>query len=197
MGTTKSARNNALFLLGSLIRSLSHELRSPLSVLANDLTYLKSRYPNDDVDRALAQVDKISSLLKKVSKIGDGALDLESHPMKEVLALAELDTAQCGDAMITVDRDVTALALQWLVELLDGFSYGKNTAARIAPGQIEFSQVNAPSIKGDFSSLTSFCSEACRTNTLLAPLIDSVFQAQAIELKISSGDRLVVNLGFH
>lgn len=194
MGTIKSAPNDSLFLLGSLVRSLSHELRSPLSVLVNDLTYLKSRYPAEHVDRTLAHVDKISELLKKACKIGDGTLELQSWSIKEILAAAGFETSKCGEISVLVDLKTTVLALRWLGELLDSLSNEAKTEVQIAPGILEFCKPISAAGKGQFSSLTSFCSEALRKDLLIAPLIDAIFEAQLIELKISSGDKLTVKL---
>ena len=53
-------------LLGATLRTLSHELRSPLSVVSNELQYLASRLPAEECARAQRRCQEVSDLLKQM-----------------------------------------------------------------------------------------------------------------------------------
>lgn len=67
MASTKQESNfdqNLIAIVSALIRALSHKIRTPLSVISNDLSYLKTLLPNEDIDRDLSKVKLISELLR-------------------------------------------------------------------------------------------------------------------------------------
>jgi len=196
MATTKFAHNRSLSLLGSFVQALAHDLRTPLSVIANDLTYLQHKYPKDEIDRTLGQVERVAALLKKAVGLSDAALQCEPVSLRELLRRADLSfEAFAADSTVMVDVERTIAALQELLKFIEAWSGGKMT---IGAGnrEIRFSNFFFADSKGDYSSLTSFFCKALNNNNLTAPLVDALLEAQGIDVVINSGDNFSLKLEF-
>jgi hypothetical protein len=76
-------------LIGAFLHSLGHTLRTPLSVISNELYYLASLTPKGECDRAIRRCTELSETLKRVSVLSRADSPHEEVDLAQVLA--ELD----------------------------------------------------------------------------------------------------------
>ncbi len=80
--------NNSRYFLQYLLRALVHKVKTPLSILQNDLEYYKSLYHNDEFEKTKTAVEKINDLLDStyltMDKRGSLKEDLDLSKIKEL-----------------------------------------------------------------------------------------------------------------
>lgn len=62
-----------------------HELRSPLSVLSNDLAYLTAKYQAEDLNNSKESIKRISEILSSVESCSNTQKESESSTVAELL----------------------------------------------------------------------------------------------------------------
>ena len=75
----------SLYILNLALKSLEHRLRTPLSVISNDLNYLKLVASSKECDRALEAVRYFSILLSQSCNVGAPFISPQREPLSEVL----------------------------------------------------------------------------------------------------------------
>ncbi len=76
-------------LIGALLRSLAHTVRTPLSVVSNEIQYFSSLLPKGESDRALTRCRDIDQLLRRYAQISCEAPCFEEVSFAELRALCE------------------------------------------------------------------------------------------------------------
>lgn len=96
--------NNSRYLSQYLLRALVHKVKSPLSILQNDLEYYKSIYNNDEFDQTQTAVKKINNLLDNAFLITfqEGA--------KEELDLSKIKELESFCTITTENKPIKILA---------------------------------------------------------------------------------------
>lgn len=133
-----------LDLIAALLRALSHKIRTPLSVISNDLNVIKSHGFTDECTRDLAKVNQISELLRRcttavLASSAPSRLTLEQLAKK--LGGIELRLAE-GDAgqPLTIDAERLNTALHFIADTLGAFAPKGSFTAEPFPVQC---QINA------------------------------------------------------
>src|SRR4051812_47237557 len=62
-------------LLAAFSRALGHQLRTPLSVISNELAYLGSAHPGEDISRAVERCKSITGILQNINVPGGSLCD--------------------------------------------------------------------------------------------------------------------------
>lgn len=142
-----------LRLLKHLHKALSHRIRTPLSVISNDLQFLNSQYPHAELDRTIAQCKKITDVLTDCA-IEEGsreALDRhlsylakwESKPGTEkhsIVIEAPVETTRSIDFLLFSEAFNEILSQDTVhAPILDALciSLGVKIRGRLRPGVIE------------------------------------------------------------
>lgn len=101
-------------------RSLSHKIRTPLSVISNELYCLGTKTSKEDVELALSQCKKISGILGSATAL-TAELSISDFPAKDLVDA-------CGiDLTIRGDKEKLLFALSLLEE-----TFGAPIAQKIA-----------------------------------------------------------------
>lgn len=72
-------------LLAAFSRALSHQMRTPLSVISNDLFYLQTLVAPEECQRSLERCKSISDILARSCELDTEPLQLASIPVSAVL----------------------------------------------------------------------------------------------------------------
>jgi hypothetical protein len=102
-------------LLNSIINQISHQLRSPLSAVSNDLQYILKVSPNLETDRTLNSANRISNILSEHEEflsrlnkiIEQKALDDFVDLVEAVFNKYSLSTVQKNKSEIIVKKENT------------------------------------------------------------------------------------------
>ena len=100
------------------IRALSHKIRTPLSVIQNELTYFKSKLAEEEFDRAFSACKNINELLKKASSAVKLEPDFRKISLQEFSG--HIASAAClqlknnlNDSNLVVELDSELFTLAW------------------------------------------------------------------------------------
>lgn len=200
----REATTDSLDLLSAFLRALSHKIRTPLSVISNDLTYFQTLVPNEDFSRAIGKVQDISEILRSFSQPIGVTLKLQSLSGAAFSQfLQDNDVAFKSDSkfdslQIEVDpaglvasirliqslvdegqRTPTAQKNQLLWQPTQRDSLGVISTKAHIPLIEKYSLSNGPA---EFSDLTTFFFRTLQIDTPTAPLIDLMLGKQAISM---------------
>lgn len=184
---------SSLAQLYCFIRALSHKIRTPLAVIQNELTYIKTQLPAEECERAIEGCRRIKDVLSAVSKDISYQADLQPLQMPELGTLfPALDGLNfqlepgIENEIVRVDKALLGFAFRGMTEFLA--AHQKNMplsyrcrAARDGSGLfIHLSGTFQAylSKKADLSrTYVSFCefSYLCLDNdSVLLPLVDAI-----------------------
>jgi|GEM_PF-2400837 len=172
------------------MRALSHTVRTPLSVVQNDLSYfasVKSALPPEEYTRGIERCRQISELLRTATPLplsppnkcevsGHGPSVLAHHD-RLVWLIAELRSLTSESSGTTSEMTVQS----------------KDTVVSLNFGAAG----NTSKAHGDWDSLSAFYSEALGLDKLSAPLLDAYVWAIDGSILLSSEPthfRITVNL---
>lgn len=165
-----------------LLKVLSHKVRTPLSVVMNDLSYYSSLLPAEECDRPLRRCREIADLLSYCSLPPPKPLTSE-EVKKGLLAVLEQGRSYsfpCKDGALLLHTAVSECLT--LLEL-----FLENTSKRDDDGSYTISgtttsRLKVPALYSSLSSLTS----AQDIESLSAPLVDLVFSDYAVGFSCSA-----------
>jgi len=114
-------------MLACLCRALAHKIRTPLSVISNDLSYLQTIVPKEECQRGLESVRAIAHVLKSFSQLGPPQLSKitsDLHTLWREVRVPQQIELELGPALseFSISCDVERLrfgfqlVLQMLVE---------------------------------------------------------------------------------
>ena len=193
MACTLTAMNHnkqTSVVINALVRALSHKIRTPLSVITNELSVLESQLNPGEAALAQKQCGDISDLLKEagLNKGPEKEINLEevlNGFFKEVNFNADLNT-------LYIDEDSLNQLFMSLSELL-----GKEA-------QVEVNMENGFYIlsftgpqsdlehHGKYHLLSEYYSEKCGRDTLAAPIADAILLSISRKLFIEVSDYISV-----
>jgi len=105
MARSNDSINDDLFLCGRMARSLAHIVRGDLAVIQNDLTYLGTIVPPDEIERSKNRCARASATLQKLSILADNH-STSVCGSEELLELFRVDSSARGlsGRMVTLER---------------------------------------------------------------------------------------------
>lgn len=104
----------------ALLRSIAHKMRTPLSVLSNELTSLSDTHPELGAPVLLGEVRKIADLLKRVVPPGNKGFLQSRVAIRELFTECSLS----GEHETLVDKEKTI----WAIKSLLGYIRDQNFA---------------------------------------------------------------------
>lgn len=104
-------------LLKAYSRSLFHKVRTPLSVVSNDLFYLKNEFPAGDLERPIRKSELIGNLLKEKEKHFSNPLPVDCD-IYEIFRMGEIGKVPPGELKVRVDKEKLQFAVSQLTKLI-------------------------------------------------------------------------------
>lgn len=201
----------ALEAIQTLMRGLAHRVRTPLSVVSNELTYLAKVYQTEECRRAMDRCQGISQILKSASLSLDPSVQVEEIPLPDFLRSClpgssisaqvapaglclQVNTVEVKEAFLRIKDVLTEAAsdlpADWRVVLEQ-----ENHRLLL---QLELHTQAVPRATGDmtFSSFASFFCTACGLDLLSAPLVDALLWANQGEVEITYDGNCRVQIDF-
>ncbi len=198
---SRTSHGTALALLSAFVRAIAHKVRTPLSVITNDLSYLQTLVPPNECDRSLERSREIANLLRRLCEVGDAEVVL-----KPLLLGAVLPPNLAGLSELTVlgDESKLRLAFEFMNEVLFALGRGAMDVAGSvtqASSIIELRHamdVARPEIDGQsFETFTSLVNLALERDSPFPPLLDALLLAHGCGMQLRiSGVQLVLRLSF-
>ena len=195
---------HSFYILQAFVRALSHRIRTPLSVVSNDLHYLKTFAPPGECDSSADRCREIAKILSETTILGSAPLTIESLRLGDFFQLPEVSvnyhlTPDAFQLMVLADTERWGVLFRELLVLLRSLSNepGKvHVAATASAGRIELdlelSAVLAP--RQVHTSLSSFfCGELGR-DSFVAPLLDALIWSHGASCFIGNSQKKYWNL---
>lgn len=197
--------------MDALVKALSHRVRTPLSVISNDLNYYKTVYAQEDFLRGIARCREITDTLKLINCLGGGELVMEELSLEECFdkAFSRLKGRELSwrlhvdpGEILRADRQRFSEALALLLGIIanqDSLSVSGKIIIELGHGRLNigfaFDKALIDQQIGPINSLTAFFSQYLGCDLVEAPLIDAVFLAHgwATEVEMSNG-RLIFKI---
>lgn len=171
-------------LMTQLLRVLSHKMRTPLSVISNDLQYLASIHPDAEVERSLGKVKTISDLLSAVQS----GLHCEVVPQEvslcELLTVAgiEYESEVLSLPRVKAGPDFLKILFQELREMTQCRVIGCAELGSYVALECSGEIASEMSRDFDFSLFTQVFNEELQLDSALFPILDSLLIASNISL---------------
>jgi len=199
---TQITRADSFFsLMSAFTRALNHSLRTPLSIISNDLFVFRGLLPPDETSRSEQRCKQISNILHELTILGGE--DLITAPCVLGALLNDLGfNNQCQEELL-IEADTTRLqfALQQVLSLISPEERQKTTwtlskeettitlAWELNPNyHIDSSMVE--------SSLTYYIHRFQDKDALMPVLADCILMAHEIQITISDNPAKKIELTF-
>jgi hypothetical protein len=197
-------------LISNLIRSLAHRVRTPLSVISNELEALRTVAPEVELDASRQRAAQIADDLKLLSRFARPLYDRVAFDISELLREVgremkiQIDEYP-GSFLTTGDRCCFKLALLSIIELLllvdtngaaaFGFSVeeiGDSSGALI----VRCSAIPGASCSpaSNWHGFSEFFNEQLHLDTFLPACIDSLLIAQGVSVSIAVQSGMEIRL---
>jgi hypothetical protein len=188
----------ALLFLGAFARALAHQIRTPLSVVSNELVCIGAEHP-ELVSTANPRVKDITEILKAANRLGHTA------PVFQRIALQDLNERLFAGQQSKMLGDAALLraAFQGLIDIFDKYGVPASElrcrvrCIEIAVESIYFSCAWKSGIAPySTDSLTAALCGKLGLDTIEAPLFDAVMDAHSISVAVAIDlSSLEINLG--
>ncbi len=181
-----------LNLLAFLAHALAHRIRTPLSVISNDLHYFKSLLPSGEVDRSLERAREIDKILRQAACLERSAHKTDCVSFKEIFGVGD------SDWRIEVDQALMQNGLELLKSVASSLSTGQDWAFSANASSSECILKATLTLKenevlrgpGSYPTLTETLSLSSGLDLIAVPLLDAIFLAYASKLEVEVGINL-------
>lgn len=207
-------------IVSALIRAIVHQIRTPLSVISNELEALRPRLSSAEIEREERKVQDISRFLRDLSQFSSsGTLEQELDLLPILLNLSLRSggnfrvRTETNNTRLRGDPRLLSLALSSLVDVLRGLGSsagndasdlaifecvvsrsGEALEIRIADGS---GQDELDEGSREYQGLTAFCSGVLDTDSVLPPCIESILIAHNADVRIRIVSGIQVRMTFH
>lgn len=182
----------ALATLLSLMRAISHQIRTPLSVISNDLVYFKSLIDPAECERGISKCRQISDLFKPFQLLEEPGQSFETFELQTLLLEIFADRFENPeyDMLLTGSRANLKHALTWLSEIFRIETVSIIKESLHLTSSILFSlgeplPIASASLEKDVFSVTEIFAKQANDDSILPMLIDAVFFSFSAQLKIA------------
>jgi hypothetical protein len=199
---------NSLTLLTALMRSLGHRLRTPLSVISNELSCLSRIVPEGECSRAQRQCQEISTILKSTMSLAG-----KESPARNISGAELFSQLTCLEAELSpeqavlkfcLDPEMIQAAVVMLRErIIDGeewqASFEFDRAENLFSLWLENRSAakDSPALGRQFSLISEFLLFEYDRDSIEAPVCDALFLAQGIDVQITAdASGAAIKLGF-
>ena len=183
-------------LLTALFRSLNHELRTPLSVISNELYVLQAQ--SQDVEAALRKVREIDSLLGGVQHLLREPTPFQSCTLLDLLSEVsrehDLELVVHGESEWMVDTDLMTRALREFCVIAISMKRVERRVDIQSNGRVVFRSIPPDESRSEkVTSVSQFLSQQGRAWDARIPVIDTVFILHGIILNFEENNTLVLS----
>lgn len=187
---------DVFFLMSSLARAVNHQLRTPLSIISNNLFCLRGSAPAPELVASEEGCARIAAILTEMNRLGNEPLNLELFDLAPIIS--DLTGTPCREAYFRGDMRRIRLAFQLLGELpppLDG-----NVRWRVVASK-DFLVLRAthPIEETHGRQCTSFTAfyRDCFDSDAIAPIVlDAILFSHKIEVTIDTAPALETSVRF-
>ena len=167
-----------VLLVAALVRALGHQIRTPLSVIQNDLSYLATIAPAEECRRGLDRCRRIADILKAAMLSGGTRFEQGEC---DLLALAREHqySSTLGEARCRGDREKLAYIVQSLPSIVASLA-GTVAAAELSREDrciaLSARATNAAESprNGDYVSLTELSLDGFKRDLIESVLVDAI-----------------------
>ena len=194
------SRTRALDLLLTLMQTLSHQVRTPLSVISNDLTFFQSIIEPSECERGILRCRQISDYFKPAQLLSNSTAKSEIFNMQTLLQEifgssleGKSSTMQCQGIQNNLQQ-----AFRWIAELFsvesvrflgDRRSLKFNLAKPIEIKGVSKNRIDSHS---NITSISEIYAADAGYESILPILIDAVFVSYSAECRIVAEREFVV-----
>ncbi|RMG41302.1 MAG: hypothetical protein D6719_08805 [Candidatus Dadabacteria bacterium] len=191
-------------ILRNFITSLAHNLRTPLSVISNELAYIQSVLKEHDCEAAIRKCKQISASLSAVTGLVDYPATTGRYSLEEYsyLLISTTENINLKEFCLSINPKQLKIVLESLAEIVAGktsdnisnLKLFKVTAAEDFV-KIELSGENPTNLEPSTGTLISelFLKSGVK-NPHILPIIDSILLAHSCKMVISVGKIISINL---
>lgn len=178
-----------------LLRGLAHDIRTPLSVISNELSYLSSE---ERPLRGLARCREIAELLRRLQAPRLAALE----PLELEACLAQLELTAppgCAGLRLAADPEMLRYCLSLIALLMPAARPELALDAARTRITLRYTEPLAPEAHRCARRAASFTDYFCRQCDLdraAPPLIDAVLDVHRAEIEIEAQTELSAAIGF-
>lgn len=185
------------------IRAVNHSIRTPLSVVSNELFYFKSLLPAQEIERAEARCAEIAGILDRSKFCGTTELCFEevyaSELVNEAAAALGISVSAAPSCKLYADRSRLAAAIRQLLVLLrvespDGSAVypGLKTTINDEFFSLYFEVRHSTNVSG--TSLVQILQSIRGQDAFEAVLLESIFEAHSIKSRVFLAQHLTIEL---
>jgi signal transduction histidine kinase len=205
MANTSSTDSRPLLLITSLIRALAHKIRTPLSVVVNDLEYLKAVSACDDYERILRRARDIADVLRQCTEACSTSPKLRTLRVLDFLHILTLEKHPFtldNNPEITTDPAAASNTLRMIQQLIAELRNGTPPTPDIAhAGNMLHWTVSSPlpikpGNRDSFESITAFVCEAADLDHTLPALIDAMLWNLGASIHITQREQCTLCVRF-
>jgi len=186
--------DKSYLLISALMRSLSHKIRTPLSVISNELQYFQANSQDEGYGRALKCCSQISDILSEVCRVGVGELKIQNFNLQELVSASfgcalEVDS---DSYIILGDSNRLSVAFELLKDELNSILESEIDRIKLKHVDniiilslfLESKSLAAEQLRS-FYTLTEFFESLFSYNACNIPLIDLIFMVHGVKTMIS------------
>jgi hypothetical protein len=186
-------------LLIAFARALTHKIRTPLSVLSNDLFYFRSVLDAEEVEGSLVKAQSIADLLTSLSRF-DRSSEQEHFNISELL----LEFGPLPPCMRTGDREEfrlliatipEALREAGIVDIRPSIQDSGTTISLIYTCSLTASLKALPQLS-QYCSLTELLFYGMGCDATLAPFIDALMLKYQAQISIHRANVVTITFSF-
>jgi signal transduction histidine kinase len=169
-----STEPSAAILLQTFVRVLAHRVRTPLSVILNDLSYLSSQHPPEEFERAVRRCREIAQILESIPQ--------------QVLSPANLALDEASALIIEGGSLSAHHPLEWSFRSIGDLfrSIVPECGVVKTPQGISLTP-DLPTIREvTLTSLTEFVDNVLHRDVLAAPMIDALLSHYGWHIRVTT-----------
>jgi len=193
MSQSRAVTTSEYVVCARLARSLAHLIRGDLSVINNDLVYLSSLVPPEELERSRARCSQVASTLGKL-----GALSVEDErgeiSGRELAAFFSASvTERAATSVVVCDRSAIGRAASALRELLGEWSGEVREGSDSASLSIELRREARHERQEEYTSLSDFAAAEMGERALIdACIAELILRNHGWRVSVSGGARVTI-----
>lgn len=188
-----------LELILSLLSVLSHKIRTPLSVISNDLTYFQSLLGAGECERGIAKCHNISSFFKPAEMLLIPRGQAERFDLFDLLSTLPTKCPQTTPVSLLICgiRQNLVQALRWIIDLFPVEKLELLDGSRLLSFSVESSLWHEEPVLIDLgeTTITEIYGLNPTDESILPILIDAVLISYAAKPRITGKNEFTIEFG--
>lgn len=197
-------------ILQALLQGISHSIRTPLSVVSNDLTYFKTLIDPEECERSLVRIRDIAAFLRTVTNATKLTGEFQNVSLKEWIESSRFVSSESGEPSSSLTVRIVPEDFDKFHELfcslfLKFHSEFQGIISDISDAgdtvRIRFrSALSLPQLKPNFHgvksrNLTDFFCTKLETDSFIPPVIDTIALSRGYQFQAEyTGESLIIFL---